>query len=108
MNYIQNQAVKLENSARSILKLNNQVIQNPIQQQQPQQQPPQQSIQPSVQINIQSLIKPMDQEDKLVYSFATQNLGSKFLPAVNNRSKKITWGNYEYEEDDFADILGYY
>ncbi|CAH1185660.1 unnamed protein product [Phyllotreta striolata] len=83
------------------------------------------AMQPSVQINIQSLIKPMEdkqrmQQAPIVYSFGQSDYGSKYLPSVfgnmtnmNARgmmvpNKKITWGmetNFEYE-DDFADILG--
>lgn len=79
---------------------------------------------PSVQINIQSLIKPMKTPDKpqpLVYTFGQPDFGkklldhpeytSKYLPSAlsgvaQNRAKKISW-NFEYPEDDFADILGW-
>ncbi|XP_066250527.1 serine/threonine-protein kinase MAK isoform X2 [Euwallacea similis] len=84
---------------------------------QPQQMPP------SVQINIQSLIKPIKTPEKaqpVVYTFGQPDFGkkmlndypefgSKYLPsALSQNRKKISWdfGNFEYPEDDFADILG--
>lgn len=91
--------------------------------------PPQNpAMPPSVQINIQSLIKPMKTPEKsqshpIVYSFGQADFGkklfdhpeyaNKYLPSalsgVPHNRKKISWdsgGNYEYPEDDFADILG--
>ncbi|XP_076271823.1 serine/threonine-protein kinase dyf-5-like isoform X1 [Rhynchophorus ferrugineus] len=77
---------------------------------------------PSVQINIQSLIKPMKTPDKptpqpIVYSFGQSEYASRYLPSVLSgaphrtaRDRKMPWefsnNNFEYSEDDFADILG--
>ncbi|ENN77114.1 hypothetical protein YQE_06449, partial [Dendroctonus ponderosae] len=91
-------------------------------------QPQNPAMPPSVQINIQSLIKPMKTPEKsqshpIVYSFGQADFGkklfdhpeyaNKYLPSalsgVAHNRKKISWdsgGNYEYPEDDFADILG--
>lgn len=103
--YASNQ-LQMQSSARGTRNQFNQLI------------PP---LQPSVQINIQSLIKPMQQTEKLtnppiVYSFGQSELTNNFLSNKSNHqsnkslgNKKITWGlddTIDYKEDDFSDILG--
>ncbi|XP_049818488.1 serine/threonine-protein kinase dyf-5 isoform X2 [Aethina tumida] len=79
-----------------------------------------QNIQPSVQINIQSLIKQMPDVDNnpqqpmapIVYSFGQSDYASKYLISNNPTQsralppKKLSWTNFDYENEDFADILG--
>lgn len=79
-----------------------------------------QNIQPSVQINIQSLIKQMPDVDNnpqqpmapIVYSFGQSDYASKYLISNNSTQsralppKKLSWTNFDYENEDFADILG--
>ncbi|KAI4472192.1 mitogen-activated protein kinase [Holotrichia oblita] len=85
--------------------------------------PSNQPLEPTVQIQVQPLIKPATRNQPvqavapIIYSFGQTDFSHKlYNNTVNNNNinankklnKRISWGkgDFNYEEDDFADILG--
>ncbi|KAK9701584.1 Protein kinase domain [Popillia japonica] len=95
---------------------------NPVASAAPPQPPPAQPIEPTVQIQVQPLIKPATRNQPvqavapIIYSFGQTDFSNKlYNNSINNINtankkfnKRISWGkgDFNYEEDDFGDILG--